>query len=393
MKQYTRVLARVNLDAVEYNIEMMKKNIHKNTQMMAVIKMDGYGHGAVQIAKLLEPMDYIWGYAVATLDEAILIKDACLKKPVLVLGCIFPDQWDVMIRNEIRMTVYSYEMAKEVSELAEAMGCNVYVHIKLDTGMARLGFQITKENADEIARISKLPNLVMEGMFTHFAKSDEEDKTFTKEQLEKYLWMKEELKKRNVTFTYYHCSNSAGIFDLKQANLDMVRAGVSIYGMYPSDEVNKFAVPITPVLSLKSHIVYIKELEAGAAVSYGGTFVAEKTMKVATVPVGYGDGYPRSLSNKGWVLIRGQKAPILGRVCMDQMMVDVSAIPEVKEGDQVTLIGSDGGQEITMEDLGDLSGRFNYELACDLGKRVPRRFWKDGRIVATQDYFSYTGIE
>ena len=166
MKQYTRVLARVNLDAVEYNIEMMKKNIHKNTQMMAVIKMDGYGHGAVQIAKLLEPMDYIWGYAVATLDEAILIKDACLKKPVLVLGCIFPDQWDVMIRNEIRMTVYSYEMAKEVSELAEAMGCNVYVHIKLDTGMARLGFQITKENADEIARISKLPNLVMEGMFT-----------------------------------------------------------------------------------------------------------------------------------------------------------------------------------------------------------------------------------
>ena len=165
---------------------------------MAVIKMDGYGHGAVQIAKLLEPMDYIWGYAVATLDEAILIKDACLKKPVLVLGCIFPDQWDVMIRNEIRMTVYSYEMAKEVSELAEAMGCNVYVHIKLDTGMARLGFQITKENADEIARISKLPNLVMEGMFTHFAKSDEEDKTFTKEQLEKYLWMKEELKKRNV---------------------------------------------------------------------------------------------------------------------------------------------------------------------------------------------------
>ena len=168
MKHYTRVLARVDLDAVEYNIEMMKKNIQKDTQMMAVIKMDGYGHGAVQIAKLLEPKDYIWGYAVATLDEAILLKDACLKKPVLVLGCIFPDQWDTMIRNEVRMTVYSYEMAKEVSELAEAMGCKVYVHIKLDTGMARLGFQVTEENAEEIAKISKLPNLVMEGMFTHF---------------------------------------------------------------------------------------------------------------------------------------------------------------------------------------------------------------------------------
>ena len=256
--------------------------------------------------------------------------------------------------------------------------------------MSRIGFKDNAESADIVKEISQLPNLDTEGLFTHFARADETDKTPAEVQLSRYLAFGKLLEDRGVNITLHHCSNSAGIFDLKQANLDMVRAGVSIYGMYPSDEVNKFAVPITPVLSLKSHIVYIKELEAGAAVSYGGTFVAEKTMKVATVPVGYGDGYPRSLSNKGWVLIRGQKAPILGRVCMDQMMVDVSAIPEVKEGDQVTLIGSDGGQ---MEDLGNLSGRFNYELACDLGKRVPRRFWKDGRIVATQDYFSYTGIE
>ena len=372
MKQYTRVLARVNLDAVEYNIEMMKKNIHKNTQMMAVIKMDGYGHGAVQIAKLLEPMDYIWGYAVATLDEAILIKDACLKKPVLVLGCIFPDQWDVMIRNEIRMTVYSYEMAKEVSELAEAMGCNVYVHIKLDTGMARLGFQITKENADEIARISKLPNLVMEGMFTHFAKSDEEDKTFTKEQLEKYLWMKEELKKRNVTFTYYHCSNSAGIIDLEEANMDIVRAGITTYGMYPSDEVEKDKVPLKPAMELISHVAHVKWLTEGKPVSYGGTYITTRPTKVATIPVGYGDGYPRSLSNKGYVLIHGQKAPIIGRVCMDQFMVDVSDIPEAVRGTEVTLLGTDHGSTITAEELGDLSGRFSYELICCITKRVPR---------------------
>ena len=372
MKQYTRVLARVNLDAVEYNIEMMKKNIHKNTQMMAVIKMDGYGHGAVQIAKLLEPMDYIWGYAVATLDEAILIKDACLKKPVLVLGCIFPDQWDVMIRNEIRMTVYSYEMAKEVSELAEAMGSNVYVHIKLDTGMARLGFQITKENADEIARISKLPNLVMEGMFTHFAKSDEEDKTFTKEQLEKYLWMKEELKKRNVTFTYYHCSNSAGIIDLEEANMDIVRAGITTYGMYPSDEVEKDKVPLKPAMELISHVAHVKWLTEGKPVSYGGTYITTRPTKVATIPVGYGDGYPRSLSNKGYVLIHGQKAPIIGRVCMDQFMVDVSDIPEAVRGTEVTLLGTDHGSTITAEELGDLSGRFSYELICCITKRVPR---------------------
>ena len=372
MKQYTRVLARVNLDAVEYNIEMMKKNIHKNTQMMAVIKMDGYGHGAVQIAKLLEPMDYIWGYAVATLDEAILIKDACLKKPVLVLGCIFPDQWDVMIRNEIRMTVYSYEMAKEVSELAEAMGCNVYVHIKLDTGMARLGFQITKENADEIARISKLPNLVMEGMFTHFAKSDEEDKTFTKEQLEKYLWMKEELKKRNVTFTYYHCSNSAGIIDLEEANMDIVRAGITTYGMYPSDEVEKDKVPLKPAMELISHVAHVKWLTEGKPVSYGGTYITTRPTKVATIPVGYGDGYPRSLSNKGSVLIRGKRAKIVGRVCMDQFMVDVTDIPGAAFMDRVVLIGKDGKDEITVEELSKLSGRFNYEFVCCLGKRIPR---------------------
>ena len=417
MKQYTRVLARVNLDAVEYNIEMMKKNIHKNTQMMAVIKMDGYGHGAVQIAKLLEPMDYIWGYAVATLDEAILIKDACLKKPVLVLGCIFPDQWDVMIRNEIRMTVYSYEMAKEVSELAEAMGCNVYVHIKLDTGMARLGFQITKENADEIARISKLPNLVMEGMFTHFAKSDEEDKTFTKEQLEKYLWMKEELKKRNVTFTYYHCSNSAGIIDLEEANMDIVRAGITTYGMYPSDEVEKDKVPLKPAMELISHVAHVKWLTEGKPVSYGGTYITTRPTKVATIPVGYGDGYPRSLSNKGYVLIHGQKAPIIGRVCMDQFMVDVTAIEDVEfgdkvvifgrdgrvcmdqfmvdisgipgamEGDKVTLLGADGQERITAEELGELSGRFNYEFVCVLNKRIPREYIRHGEVVEQVDSF------
>ena len=387
MKHYTRVLARVDLDAVEYNIEMMKKNIQKDTQMMAVIKMDGYGHGAVQIAKLLEPKDYIWGYAVATLDEAILLKDACLKKPVLVLGCIFPDQWDTMIRNEVRMTVYSYEMAKEVSELAEAMGCKVYVHIKLDTGMARLGFQITEENAEEIAKISKLPNLVMEGMFTQFSKSDEADKTFTNEQLDKYLWMKEELKKRGVTFQYYHCSNSAGIIDLKEANMDIVRAGITTYGMYPSDEVEKERVPLKPAMELISHVAHVKWLTEGKPVSYGGTYVTTRPTKVATIPVGYGDGYPRTLSNKGSVLIQGKRVPILGRVCMDQFMVDVTDVPDVVVGTEVTLLGRDGDEIITAEEIGDLSGRFNYEFVCCLGKRIPRIYFENNKEVEQKDYF------
>lgn len=292
-----------------------------------------------------------------------------------------------MIRNEIRMTVYSYEMAKEVSELAEAMGCNVYVHIKLDTGMARLGFQITKENADEIARISKLPNLVMEGMFTHFAKSDEEDKTFTKEQLEKYLWMKEELKKRNVTFTYYHCSNSAGIIDLKEANMDIVRAGITTYGMYPSDEVEKDKVPLKPAMELISHVAHVKWLTEGKPVSYGGTYITTRPTKVATIPVGYGDGYPRSLSNKGYVLIHGQKAPIIGRVCMDQFMVDVTAIEDVEFGDKVVIFGRDGREFLSVDKLGELSGRFNYEFVCVLNKRIPREYIRHGEVVEQVDSF------
>ena len=387
MKQYSRVCERVDLDAIFYNFQMMKANIKDGVQMIAVIKTDGYGHGAVQIARLLEPVDYIWGYAVATLDEAVVLRKNEIKKPILVLGCIFPDQWEVMIENEVRMTTYTVEMAKGVSNLAVKMGKDAYIHIKLDTGMSRLGFQITKENADEIARISKLPNLVMEGMFTHFAKSDEEDKTFTKEQLEKYLWMKEELKKRNVTFTYYHCSNSAGIIDLEEANMDIVRAGITTYGMYPSDEVEKDKVPLKPAMELISHVAHVKWLTEGKPVSYGGTYITTRPTKVATIPVGYGDGYPRSLSNKGYVLIHGQKAPIIGRVCMDQFMVDVTAIEDVEFGDKVVIFGRDGKEFLSVDKLGELSGRFNYEFVCVLNKRIPREYIRHGEVVEQVDSF------
>ncbi|MCI6061383.1 MAG: alanine racemase [Dorea sp.] len=387
MKKYSRVMARVDLDAVEYNIEMMKNNIKEGVQIMAVIKMDGYGHGAAQIAKVLDPKEYIWGFAAATLDEAVHLKRSGIKKPILVLGCIFPDQWEDMIENEIRMTVFTKEMAEEVSELAQRMGRKVYVHIKLDTGMGRLGFQITEENADIIAAISKLPNLVMEGMFTHFSKADETDKTYTHEQINQYLWMKRALEERNVVFSYYHCSNSAGIIDMKEANLNLVRAGISTYGMYPSDEVEKENVPLKPAMELISHVAFVKWVEEGRRISYGGTYVTAYPTKVATIPVGYGDGYPRSLSNQGYVLIHGQKAPILGRVCMDQFMVDVTGIDDVKFGDKVTLIGKDGDEVLPVETLSDLSGRFNYEFVCNLGKRIPREYIRHGEIVEQVDYF------
>lgn len=387
MKKYSRICARVDLDAIEYNIEMMRKNIKEDTKMMAVLKTDGYGHGAVQIARVLEDKDYIWGYAVATLDEAIRLRRGCMSKPILVLGVVFPDQWPELISNDVRMTVYKEEAIKIVSEMAKVMNKKVYVHIKLDTGMGRLGFPITEESVDIIERISKLPNIVMEGMYTHFAKADEIDKTFTEKQLRDYLWMKEELLERGIKFEYYHCSNSAGIIDHPEANMDMVRAGISTYGLYPSQEVKKENVPLKPALELIGHVAYVKWVEAGTPISYGGTYVTERRTKIATIPLGYGDGYARSLSNKADVLIRGKRCRVIGRICMDQFMVDVTDLPDVEYGDKVTLIGYDGEEHIPVEELGDIADRFSYEFICDLGKRIPREFIRHGKVIEQMDYF------
>lgn len=388
MKTYSRVYAKIDLDAVTYNMEQMKQRINGDTKIMAVIKSDGYGHGAIQVAEVLEKYDYIWGFAVATLDEAVVLRTEGIQKPILVLGCIFPDQYLEMLDNHIRMNVYTEEMAKEISYMARREGKTAYLHIKLDTGMARLGFAVNEESIDAITRISKLPNVNMEGVFTHFAKADETDKTFTENQIRQFVMMTEKLREKGVTFSYEHCANSAAIIDVKEARFDIVRAGISTYGLYPSEEVNQNAVHLKPALALKSQVAFVKEIEAGTPVSYGGTFVAEKKMKIATIPVGYGDGYPRSLSGKGYVLIRGKKANILGRICMDQFMVDVTDIEGVSFGDKVTLIGRDGNETISVEKLSELSGRFNYEFICALGKRIPRVYVKNGKIAEQVDYFA-----
>ena len=388
MKTYSRVYAKIDLDAVAWNMEQMKKNLKEGTEMVAVIKTDGYGHGAVQVASMLESYDYVWGYAVATLDEAVVLRAAEIQKPILVLGCIFPDQYWEMLKYEIRMNVYTKEMAEAISALAVEKGEQAYVHIKLDTGMARLGFSAEESSIEEIKEIAELPNLVLEGVFTHFAKADEEDKTFTMMQLEKFEWMTQRLEEEGVTFPYVHASNSAGIIDVRRADYNLVRAGIAIYGLYPSEEVDKEKVQLKPALSLKSHIAFVKDIPAGTPVSYGGDFVSEHQMRIATTPIGYGDGYPRSLSDTGYVLIRGKKAPIIGRICMDQFMVDVSDIPEVKFGDKVTLIGSDQEEYLPVEKLSELSGRFNYEFVCDLGKRIPRVYVQDGKVEEQVDYFA-----
>ena len=388
MEKHSRVYAEIDLDAISYNMEQMKQRIDGHTQIMAVIKTDAYGHGAVQVAQMLEKYDYIWGFAVATLDEAVVLRVEGIRKPILVLGCIFPDQYMEMLDNEIRMNVYTEEMAREIANMARREGKTAYLHIKLDTGMGRLGFSIGEESVEAITRISKLSHVKMEGVFTHFAKADEKDKTFTKKQIREFEYMTETLKEKGVLFEYEHCANSAAIIDVPEAKFDIVRAGISTFGLYPSEEVDKEAVHLKPALALKSHVAFVKEIDPGTPVSYGGTFVAEEKMKIATIPVGYGDGYPRALSGVGYVLIRGKRAPILGRICMDQFMVDVTDIDGVSFGDKVTLIGRDGNEYLSVDMLGELSGRFNYEFICDLGKRIPRVYVKNGKIAEQVDYFA-----
>ncbi len=379
MKKYSRVCAEIDLDHFEHNLDEIKRLKALKTKVCAVIKADGYGHGAVRLAQILEKRDEIWGYAVATAEEGKELRKAGMKKPVLILGYAFPEDYKMLIRQEIRPAVYTLEMARQLSEEAVRTGKRAAIHIKLDTGMSRIGFQCDEQSADLIAQIHQLPHIVMEGIFTHFAKADEADKTFTREQMKRYGQMIDMLKERKIEIPIHHVSNSAGIVDLPGYDLDLVRAGIILYGLWPSDEVQKENIDLQPLLTLKSHVIHVKELEEGRTVSYGGTFRVTGTKKIATIPVGYGDGYPRSLSNKGYVLIHGRRAPVCGRICMDQFMVDVTEIDQVKTGDPVILIGRDGGESITMEELGELSGRFNYEFACDLGKRIPRVSVRNGK--------------
>lgn len=387
MKQYKRVYAAIHMDAFEHNLKSIKQCIQPGVQIIAVIKMDAYGHGAVKFAEMMDTYEYVWGYAVATLDEAIILRNNGIKKNILVLGYTFPEQYEDLIRYQVRPTIYSMDMAKEFSEVAEKLNQSIPVHIKIDTGMSRLGYQVCQESADEIAQISKLPHMLIEGIFTHFSRADETDKTFTELQLASFDEMIQLLKERQIHIPIHHVSNSAAIIDLKSANLSMVRAGIILYGLWPSDEVKKDNICLRPVMELKSHVIHVKTLQPGRVVSYGGTYEVKEPKVIATIPVGYGDGYARSLSNKGYVLIHGKKAPICGRVCMDQFMVDVTEIEDVKVGDLVTLLGQDQDEEITMEQLGEVSGRFNYEFACDLGKRIPRVYYYQGHVIGSKDYF------
>lgn len=377
-----RGYARVDLDAIISNITNMKNNIDPRAQMVLVIKTDGYGHGAGVIAKHTEHMDFIWGYATATPEEALELRRIGITKPVLILGYTFEYAYEDLIRYDIRPAVFREDTLEQLSQTAVRLDKKARIHIKVDTGMNRIGIKPDEEGIRFIQRAYELPGIEVEGLFTHFARADEKDKSYVNRQIDIFTDFSERVRKTTgKEIPFVHCSNSAAILELGRANMDLVRAGITLYGLLPSEEVDVSKVSLTPVMSLVSHISYIKKVCAGSQISYGGIYETDSERIIATVPLGYGDGYPRTLSDRGYVLIHGEKAPVRGRICMDQFMVDVTDIPDVREGDKVTLIGRDGSAVITMEELGDLSGRFNYELACDIGKRVPRVYTSEDSIV------------
>ncbi len=382
---YTRVYASIDLDAVEYNMKSMKRNLRPGVGMIGVVKTDGYGHGAVPVAQTIDP--YVQGFAVATIEEALILRRHGFAKPILILGVTHSDRYCSLIEEEIRPAIFTMEQAAPLSDLAVEMGTRAKIHLALDTGMGRIGLPSDASGIERAAAIAALPGIDVEGMFTHFARADETDKTSAREQYRRYLSFAQRLEERGVVIPVKHCGNSAAIIDLPEMGLNQMRAGISIYGIYPSDEVRRDVVDLHPVMGLHSYVTYVKDVMPGQSISYGGTFTASRPMRVATIPVGYGDGYPRGLSGNGYVLIHGQEAAILGRVCMDQFMVDVSHIPDVAVDTEVTLIGQDGKAAIRVEDLSERCGRFPYEMVCDIGKRVPRVYLRGGAIVGTKDYF------
>lgn len=378
----SRVYAEINLDAMCSNVSQALERM-KPAKLMAIIKTDAYGHGAVRSAKALDEIG-VYAFGVATPGEALELRRAEIKNPILILGYVFEEYFDRMIENNIDLALFDLNTAKLLNSHAEKLGKKARVHIKADTGMGRIGFQPCDESAEIIKEIAELNNIEIDGMFTHFACADSKDKASVNRQIERFTNFVAKVKSEGVSLPIVHCYNSASIVDFDKPLFDMVRCGIITYGLEPSDEVSKTNIKLQKVMSIKSHVAYVKKVGAGFTVSYGSTYVTDKETEIATIPVGYGDGYPRTLSNKGMVLIGGHFAKIIGRVCMDQFMVDVTGLG-VSRGDEVILMGSDGENSITAEEIGDLSGRFNYELVCDINKRVPRVYIKNGKIIAVDD--------
>ena len=384
--KFNRAWAEVNLDNIAHNVREVRRITNKHAEVMAVVKADAYGHGALQTAKtLLE--NGATSLAVSMLDEAIQLRQNGIDAPILVLSYTDPVRAEEIIRNDVTQTVFSHDLAEALSNAAVRLGRNVKVHVKIDTGMTRVGFMPGYSAVKNVMQISRLPRIIVEGLFTHFASADEADKTYTYMQFERFMSICSELERIGIFIPVKHVANSAAIIQFPEMHLDMVRAGIILYGMYPSKEVCRDDILLKPAMTLKANVILVKEVEKGTCISYGRTFVTKRKSKIATIPIGYADGYSRILSGKVNVLINGESAPVVGRICMDQCMIDVTDMKsDVKVGDEVVLIGRQGEKRIDIEQIASAMNTINYEAVCIIGKRIPRVYLCNGKVVSVLNY-------
>ena len=386
-----RAWAQIDLNALQYNYNVVKSRINPKSKIMCVVKADAYGHGAKRLSKEFNKLGADW-FAVSNLEEAMQIRKAGVNKPILILGYTPVNMVKILSDNNISQAAISEEYAKKLSLTAEKINKKVKIHIKLDTGMNRIGIlnqnDIQRKNAVKaIENILNMNGVIVEGLFTHFSVADEgiDGENYTRMQYRNFKCVISDLKQKGIRIPLCHCCNSAAIIDYPDMNMDMVRPGIILYGLLPSNKL-KSKLNLKPVMQLKSTVSLVKEVDAGVKISYGGDFIANKNMKIATVPIGYADGYPRYMSGKGEMIIRGKRAKIVGRICMDQLMLDVTDIDKVKQGDIVTVLGSEIDNSISASDIAKINNTINYEIICLVGKRVPRIYYKDGKFVGQLNY-------
>lgn len=380
-----RTWCDVSLDNLEYNINQIKSKVSENVKLCGIVKANAYGHGVEEIAlNLIEQgFDYL---AVAFIDEAVELRLCGIDHPILILGNTPKDTAEQVVEYNITASVYNIETAKMLSAEAVKQNKTAKIHIKIDTGMSRIGFVPTEQSIAEIISVSKLPNIYIEGIFTHFANSDADDETMTLKQFDKFMNVVSVLEKQGLVIPVKHCCNSAAIIKYPEMHLDMVRAGIILYGMYPSDI--EYDIDLKPLMNFKTSVINVKTMHPGETISYGATYTVEKPMKVATIAVGYADGYSRLLSNCGRVLVNGQFANILGRICMDQCMIDVTNVHNISIGDEVILFGADENENLPIEELAVKLGTINYELPCVINNRVPRCYTKDNKRIKIHNNLS-----
>ena len=381
-----RAWAEIDLDAIAHNVREIRRITNKRAEILAAVKADAYGHGVMETVRtMLE--NGVTQLAVSMLDEAIQLRKLGINVPILILSYTDPVRAEEIIQNEVTQTVFSHDLAEALSAAAVRLGRNIKIHVKVDTGMTRVGFMPGYSAVKNVLQISRLPNIIVEGLFTHFASADEKDRSYTQMQFEKFMSICSELGRVGVHIPIKHACNSAGIIEYPEMHLDMVRPGIILYGIYPSEDVNRSKIALKPAMTLKANVILVKDVEKDTCISYGRIFKTERESRIATIPIGYADGYTRLLSNKGQVLVNGQKAPVVGRICMDQCMVDVTDISgNVGVGDEVVLFGRQGGQEISVGEIASLVGTISYEMLCIIGKRIPRVYIQNGRICNVLNY-------